>query len=78
MLEKNPEKRATLEQIAKCNWITNYEKEQVDFLIQTRHKKQNDPSANNFVDFGNIQRIIPRIQTPRLINDEYNFDDEIS
>ena len=64
ILEKDPLKRATLEQIAQSEWISNCGKEKIDFLVEARTNNQ-CLRDDEVYHFGNMRRIIPRIQTQR-------------
>ena len=75
LLEKDPQKRATLEQIANCDWITMDGKEEIDFLVNGRPNRHTQLNESEYVDFGNMSRIMPKIQTLRGNIEEIDDDD---
>ena len=62
ILEKDPEKRASLEDIAKSDWLTNDGKDKIDFMVDEQYvtgPAQNELLTRN-VKFGNYNRLIKK------------------
>ena len=64
LLQKDPKKRATLQQIASCEWITNDGSEKLDFQVFGRIDRHSQQHKNEHINFGKLDRIIPKFKTP--------------
>ena len=63
MLKKDPEKRATLQQIADSEWISSNGQDKIDFKIDTQFIDNCQNNSRSPVKFGNMKRIIKKYGT---------------
>ena len=55
VLEKDPLKRATLEEIAQSSWLSNNGRESIDFKVESHFiSKSNKNGKGSSVNFGNL------------------------
>ena len=71
MLQKDPNKRSTLEEIAQDPWVSSNGQEEIDFKIEDsalddKSGMTNDNVAKS-IKFGNMKRLIKKFATHKLL-----------
>ena len=68
ILEKNPEKRMTLQEIADNLWVSNNGKDKIDFKVDQNFIESNQSQRSGSVRFGNLNRLLKKSCSFKIYN----------